>query len=134
MPNENIVIFAGHLGKDAETKNTPSGVKYTKFSICSTKKWKQGNDWKEKQIWSNVLIWRNDFAENLKKGDGVVVIGELDYNVWTDKNQSKHYDNSILANKIFSIQKVEKKQPESKVEPKQEESIIPEPPEDDLPF
>ena len=133
MPNENIVVFAGHLGKDAETKNTPNGVKYTRFSVCSTKKWKQGNDWKEKQIWANITAWRNDFAENLKKGDGIVITGELDYNVWTDKNQVKHYDLSILANKIMPIQKIEKpKQPEQ-----QQETISDEPPppkEDDLPF
>jgi len=112
MPNENIVVFGGHLGKDAETKYTQQGTQYTKFSMCSTKKWKQGDEWKEKQVWINVLAWKNDYAINLKKGDGVVIVGELDYNVWTDKKDVKHYDVSIVANSIHLTQKIEKKQPE----------------------
>ena len=118
MPNENIVIFAGHLGRDSDTGYTPRGTQYTRFSVCSTKKWKQGDEWKEKQIWANVTAWKNDYAASLKKGDGVVVIGELDYNVWTDKKEVKHYDNPILAKSVLPIKKAEKtNKPESNPEP-----------------
>lgn len=128
MPNENIIIFAGHLGRDAETNSTPGGTQYTRFSLCSTKKWKQGDKWKEKQIWANVTAWKNDYAANLKKGDGVVVIGELDYNVWTDKKEVKHYNNPILAKSVLPIKKVEKTdKPESNPEPAPQS-------EDDMPF
>jgi len=128
MPNENFVLFAGHLGKDSNTEFTTNGTQVTKFSICSTKKWKQGNEWKEKQVWMNVTAWKNDYAVNLKKGDGVVIIGELDYNVWTDKQNVKHYDNSIIAKSILPIQKVDKSNNQTVDEP---------PPPDDgdsLPF
>ena len=131
MPNENILIFAGHLGRDAETSSTPGGTQYTRFSLCSTKKWKQGDEWKEKQVWANVTAWKNDYAANLKKGDGVVVIGELDYNTWTDKQNVKHYDNPILAKSVLPIKKAEKKsnEPESR-----DELDRSEPTDQDLPF
>ena len=36
----NKVIVLGHLGRDAETNFTPSGVAVTKFSVATSRRWK----------------------------------------------------------------------------------------------
>src|SRR5215831_2107286 len=36
----NKVIVLGHLGRDADTKFTPSGVAVTKFSVATSRRWK----------------------------------------------------------------------------------------------
>ena len=62
----NKVILVGHLGKDAETKFTQGGVAVTRFSVATSRRWKdqQSNEWKEETDWSDVTLWR---AENLAR-------------------------------------------------------------------
>src|ERR1700752_1970763 len=74
----NKVILLGHLGKDAETKFTPSGVSVTKFSVATNRRWKdqQTGEWKEETDWSNVVLWRQEnLANYLTKGKQVDVEG-----------------------------------------------------------
>jgi len=76
----NKVILLGHLGKDAETKFTPSGVARSTFSIATSRRWKdqQSGEWKEETDWHNIVLWR---AENLSsyllKGKQVYVDAQL---------------------------------------------------------
>jgi len=54
----NKVIVLGHLGKDTETKFTPSGVAVTKFSLARSRRWKdsQSDEWKEETDWHNIVL------------------------------------------------------------------------------
>ena len=76
----NKVILIGHLGRDAETKFTPSQVACTKFSVATNRRWKdqQTGEWKEETDWHNVTIWRAENVANyLQKGKQVYVEGRL---------------------------------------------------------
>lgn len=74
----NKVTLLGRLGKDAETKFTPSGVAVTNFSIATTRRFKQGDDWKEETDWHSLVLWRAEkLAEYLKKGTRVHIEGSL---------------------------------------------------------
>ena len=67
----NKAILLGHLGKDAETKFTPSGVAKTTFTLATSRRWKdqQTGDWKEETEWHNVTLWRSEnLANYLQKG------------------------------------------------------------------
>ena len=71
----NKVILVGHLGKDAETKFTPSGVSVTRFSVATSRRWKdqQSGEWKEETEWTNVSQWRaENFAPYLTKGTALL--------------------------------------------------------------
>jgi single-strand DNA-binding protein len=52
----NKVIPIGNLGRDAETKSTPSGSAVTRFSVATQRRWKDraSGDWKEETNWTNV--------------------------------------------------------------------------------
>src|SRR6202020_128704 len=72
----NKVILIGHLGKDAETKFTPSGVSRSNFTLATNRRWKdqQSGEWKEITDWHNVVLWRSENLTNyLQKGKQVYV-------------------------------------------------------------
>src|SRR3954470_473682 len=85
----NKVILVGHLGRDAETTFTPSGVARTRFSVATSRRWKdqQSGEWKEETDWSSVTLWRSEnLANYLTKGKQVYVEGRLQTRSYDDKD------------------------------------------------
>lgn len=80
-----IVEIAGRLGKDAETRFTPSGQKVTTLTVATNVR-KSG---KEETVWWRVTIWGERFDKlmpYLKKGSAIIVVGEMGKpDIWTDK-------------------------------------------------
>jgi single-strand DNA-binding protein len=102
----NKVILVGHLGKDAETKFTPSGVACTKFSIATNRRWKdqQSGEWKEETDWANVVLWRQENVGNyLTKGKQVYVEGRLQTRSWDDKDGKKQYMTEVVADEVILL-------------------------------
>src|ERR1035441_5364155 len=58
----NKVILVGNLGKDAETQFTQSGTAVTRFSVATSRRWKdqQTDEWKEETNWTNVVLWKQE--------------------------------------------------------------------------
>ena len=102
----NKVILLGHLGKDAETKFTPSGVAKTTFSVATNRRWKdqQSGDWKEETTWTNVVLWRSEnLANYLLKGKQVYVEGRLDNRSWEDPQGQKRYITEVVADDVILL-------------------------------
>ena len=102
----NKVILIGHLGRDAETKFTPSGVACTKFSIATNRRWKdqQTNEWKEETDWANVVLWRQEnLANYLTKGKQIYVEGRLQTRSWDDKDGKKQYMTEVVAEDVVLL-------------------------------
>ncbi len=102
----NKVILIGHLGKDAETKFTPSGVSMTKFSVATNRRWKdqQTGEWKEETDWANVVLWRQEnLANYLTKGKQVYVEGRLQTRSWDDKDGKKQYMTEVVADELILL-------------------------------
>ena len=93
----------GRLTANSELKYTSSGVACLKFSICINKSYMKGGEWVNKANFFNCVVW-GKYAEamqkHLTKGRQIGVIGELDYNAWTDSSGGKHHDISIVVNSI----------------------------------
>lgn len=80
----NQTTIMGFAGRDAELKQTRTGKAVAKVSIGVTKK--TGD--MQKTTWFPVQAW-NKTAEILgrvKKGDGVMVNGQMEENEWKDKD------------------------------------------------
>jgi len=80
-----IVQIAGRLGRDPESRFTPSGQKVTTLTVaCNVRK-----AGKEETVWWRVTIWGDRFDKMLpylKKGSAVIVVGEMGKpDIWTDK-------------------------------------------------
>jgi single-strand DNA-binding protein len=102
----NKVLLIGHLGKDAETKFTPSGVSMTKFSVATNRRWKdqQTGEWKEETDWANVVLWRQEnLANYLTKGKQVYVEGRLQTRSWDDKDGKKQYMTEVVADEVILL-------------------------------
>jgi single-strand DNA-binding protein len=100
------VILIGHLGKDAETKYTPSGAAATRFSIATSRSWKdqQSGEWKEETNWSNVIVWRQEnLANYLLKGKQVYVEGRLQTRSYDDKDGKKVYATEVVADEVILL-------------------------------
>jgi single-strand DNA-binding protein len=72
----NKVILIGHLGKDAETKFTPSGAAVTNYTLATNRRWKdqQSGEWKDETDWHRIVCWRMENVANyLLKGKQVYV-------------------------------------------------------------
>ena len=102
----NKVILLGNLGRDAETKFTPSGAAVTRFSVATTRSWKdqQSNEWKEETNWTNVTLWRQEnLANYLTKGKQVYVEGRLQTRSYDDKDGKKVYATEVVAEEVILL-------------------------------
>jgi single-strand DNA-binding protein len=79
--NFNQLTIIGFVGKDAETKQLANGTPVIKFSVATTRSWKdEKGEWKEKTQWHKVVLFGQGFAQltpRLLKGAHVFVQGEL---------------------------------------------------------
>ncbi|HLH05482.1 MAG TPA: single-stranded DNA-binding protein [Bryobacteraceae bacterium] len=102
----NKVLLIGNLGRDAETKFTPSGAAVTRFSVATTRSWKdqQTNEWKEETNWTNVVLWRQEnLANYLTKGKQVYVEGRLQTRSYDDKDGKKVYATEVVADEVILL-------------------------------
>ncbi|MBX9600870.1 MAG: single-stranded DNA-binding protein [Bryobacteraceae bacterium] len=102
----NKVILIGHLGRDAETKFTPSQVAMTRFSVATNRRWKdqQTGEWKEQTDWANVVLWRSEnLANYLTKGKQVYVEGRLQTRDYEDKDGKKVYMTEVVADDVILL-------------------------------
>jgi len=100
----NKVILLGHLGKDAETKFTPSGVAKTSFTIATNRRWKdqQTGEWKEETDWHNCVMWRAENVANyLQKGKQVYVEGRLQTRSYEQEGQKKYFTEVICDDLVL---------------------------------
>lgn len=106
MGSVNKVILVGNLGKDAETKFTPSGASVTNFSLATTRKWKdqQSGEWKEQTDWHRVKYWRAENVANyLLKGKQVYVEGRLETRSYDDKDGKKVYTTEVVCEHLVLL-------------------------------
>jgi single-strand DNA-binding protein len=102
----NKVLLIGHLGQDAETRFTPSGVSMTKFSVATNRRWKdqQTGEWKEETDWARVVLWRQEnLANYLTKGKQVYVEGRLQTRSYDDKDGKKQYSTEVVADEVILL-------------------------------
>jgi single-strand DNA-binding protein len=90
MPALNRVQLIGYLGKDPETRSTPTGKKVAHFSMAITNRLKTGSETKEYTEWVNIEAWGRlgeICQQYLHKGSLVYIEGRLR----TDRVEDKSY-------------------------------------------
>ena len=98
MASFNKVILMGRLCADPELKQTQSGVPVTSFNLAVDRKVKTGED---KQCdFITVVAWRQTaefICRYFKKGQAILVWGELQTRSWTDNNGNKRSATEVVA-------------------------------------
>ena len=123
MPALNRVQLIGRLGKDPESKFTPTGKKVTHFSVAITNRWKsKEGDPKEYTEWVNIEAWGRlgeVCHEYLKKGSLVFVEGRLKTDRYEDKGETRFYTKVVA----LSMQMLDRKPSEEPVMAVEEEVV-----------
>jgi single-strand DNA-binding protein len=92
-----FIQIAGHLGRDPETRFTPSGQKVTNLHVATNIK--RGG--KEKTVWWKVTLWGDSFDKMvsfLKKGSAVMVWGEMGIpDIYQDREGNPQTSFEIIA-------------------------------------
>ncbi|MCF6264293.1 MAG: single-stranded DNA-binding protein [Xanthomonadales bacterium] len=101
----NKCILVGNLGKDPETRYTPSGSAVTNITVATAESWKdkQTGEQQERTEWHRVVFF-NRLAEvageYLRKGSQVYIEGKIQTRKWQDQNGQDRYTTEIVANEM----------------------------------
>ena len=104
MPALNRVQLIGYLGRDPESKYTPTGKRVTDFPIAMTHRWKdEDGETKEYTEWVHIEAW-DRLAENcheyLGKGSLVYVEGRLKTDRYEDQEGETRYFTKVVAQNV----------------------------------
>ena len=119
MPALNRVQLIGRLGKDPESKFTPTGKKVAHFSLAISQRWKMSGETKEYTEWVNIEAWGRlgeVCQEYLKKGSLVYLEGRLKTDRYEDKEGETKYYTKVVALSIQFLDKKEKDEPMMTIE------------------
>ena len=101
----NKAIIVGNLTRDPELTAIPSGQKVCKFSVATSRVWKDKNGAKQDSTtYHNVVVWGRQAetsAQYLKKGQQVMIEGRIETRSWDDKTSGeKKYRTEIIADRV----------------------------------
>jgi single-strand DNA-binding protein len=102
----NKVTLLGRLGKDAESKFTPSGISVASFSIATSwrSKDKTSGEWKEHTDWHNIVYWRaENVAPYLLKGTQIYLEGRLQTRNYENREGRKVYVTEVVAEELILL-------------------------------
>lgn len=95
MPALNRVQLIGNLGKDPESKYTPTGKKVAHFRLAVNNRWKSGEgETKEYTEWINIEAWGRlgeICQQYLKKGSLVYIEGRLKTETYANEGETKYF-------------------------------------------
>ncbi len=97
------ITISGNIGRDAELKYTPQGVAVADFSVAVSKKTGQGDAQQEKTTWFKCTMWREKaekLAPYIKKGNKILVTGEIDVRTYVDKNNQTQVSIDVTVRDI----------------------------------
>lgn len=105
MPALNKVQLIGRLGRDPESKFTPSGKKVAHFSVAISNRWKSREGAaKESTEWVNIEAWDRlgeVCQEYLKKGSLVYIEGRLKTDKYEDKGEARYFTKVVAQTVQF---------------------------------
>lgn len=103
----NKVMLLGNLGSDPETRFTNSGAPIARFSIATTRRWRDNrtDEWREETDWHDVVSFGRNaeiVGEYLQKGRQCFVEGELRTSSW-EREGVRNYRTEVYARNIILL-------------------------------
>lgn len=107
MKGVNRVIILGNIGRDPETRYTPSGTAICEISVATSEQWKdkQSGEKQERTEWHRVTLFGKlgEIAgQYLKKGSSVYIEGKLRTEEY-EKDGIKRYATKIIADEMHML-------------------------------
>lgn len=136
---QNLVILAGNVGANPDTRTTQGGTKITSFSLATSRpkrdsegKVQKNNDGRrvEDTEWHRITCFNGvakTVAEYVEKGQKVMVRGRIHYTRYTDKENIERYGVEIIADEVTFLSYGKSRQQEQQGPAQDNE-------DDDIPF
>jgi single-strand DNA-binding protein len=107
------ISVKGNLGSDPDLKFSKNNTAYCNFSLAYTPRKQVNGEWQDGEtMWFKVVAFGTKaeaIADTLKKGDTVLVTGELTQSTFTDKADGKERVSlEIIAKEVGLIAKLGK--------------------------
>lgn len=105
MASFNKVILIGNMTADPELKQTAGGLSVCSFSIAVNRRFK-GENGQQECDFINVVAWRQSaefVTRYFKKGNPILVCGQLQTRNWTDNQGQKRYATEVVADEVTFV-------------------------------
>lgn len=104
MASFNKVILIGNMVADPELKQTPSGISVCRFRLAVQRKTKA--DGQQTADFIDVVAWRQTaefVSKYFKKGNPILVCGQIQSRNWEDSNGAKRNSVEIIAEEVSFV-------------------------------
>jgi single-strand DNA-binding protein len=103
MPNMNKVFILGHLVRDAEMRYANNGSGVANVTVAVNRSYGDETDFIDVTIWDRGNYKQAEYNKDAKKGDLVLVKGELRQDRWENNNGEKRSKLKINADKVVNF-------------------------------
>ena len=106
MASFNKVILIGNMTADPELKQTSAGTSVCSFSIAINRRFAKADQGQQSVDFINIVTWRQqaEFVQRyFKKGNPILVCGQLQTRTWTDNQGQKRYATEVVADEVSFV-------------------------------
>lgn len=106
----NKIFLHGNVGGDPEIRKVGTDKKVAKFSLATNKSYLKNGEKHTETSWHNIIFWNKlaDLCEKyVKKGNSIIVIGEISYRSYENKDGQTVYITEIIGNELHFTSKKE---------------------------
>lgn len=111
MASINRVVISGNLTKDAEKRETSSGLSVLSFSVAVNERRKKGDDYVDYANFVDCVLFgtrADGLSKILKKGNRVCVEGHLRYSKWETEDGQKRSKLEVIVDEIVLFSAADK--------------------------
>ena len=106
MASFNKVILVGNMTADPELKQTTAGTSVCSFSIAVNRRFTKADQGQQTVDFINIVAWnqRAEFVSRyFKKGNPILVCGQLQTRTWNDNQGQKRYATEVIADEVTFV-------------------------------
>ena len=106
MASFNKVILVGNMTADPELKQTTGGVSVCSFSIAVNRRFARAEQGQQNVDFINIVTWRQSaefVSRYFKKGNPILICGQLQTRSWTDNQGQKRYATEVVADEVSFV-------------------------------
>ena len=106
MASFNKVILIGNMTADPELKQTTAGTSVCSFSIAINRRFAKADQGQQSVDFINIVTWRQQaefVSRYFKKGNPILVCGQLQTRTWSDNQGQKRYATEVVADEVSFV-------------------------------
>ncbi|MBQ8529199.1 MAG: single-stranded DNA-binding protein [Clostridia bacterium] len=106
MASFNKVILMGNMTADPELRQTTSGISVCSFSIAVNRRFSKSEQNQQSVDFINIVAWRQQaefVSRYFKKGNPILVCGQLQTRTWTDNQGQKRYATDVVCDEVSFV-------------------------------